>query len=132
MPNEGKTMSSVASTLLDFILNLLRDPATAAAFAEDPQGTLEDHGLGDITSVDIDDIMPVLMDASPSSFDRAYSTGGNSLGASQSSSGGGGMAGGSGGGGGEAASLAGGGSVGVSAAIPQLQQVFQTYTYNTS
>src|SRR4051795_6999890 len=129
MPNEGNTMSSVASTLLDFILNLLRDPETAEAFARDPQGTLEDHGLGDITSVDIDDIMPVLMDASPSSFDRAYSTGGNSLGASQSSSGGGGSAGGDGGGGGgggsEAASLAGGGgAVGVSAVIPQLQQVF--------
>ena len=69
-------MSSVASTLLDFILNLLRDPETAEAFARDPQGTLEDHGLGDITSVDIEDIMPVLMDASPSSFDRAYETGG--------------------------------------------------------
>src|SRR3954447_9583947 len=132
MPNEGNTMSSVASTLLDFILNLLRDPETAGAFARDPQGTLEDHGLGDITSVDIEDIMPVLMDASPSSFDRMYDTGGNSIAASQSSSGGGGTAGGggSGGGGGDgggaAASLAGGGSSGVNAAIPALQQVFQT------
>ena len=92
-------MSSVASTLLDFILNLLRDPETAEAFARDPQGTLEDHGLGDITSVDIEDIMPVLMDASPSSFDRDYTTGGNTLGATQSSTGGGGSAGGGGGGG---------------------------------
>src|SRR4051794_16800850 len=123
-------MSTVASTLLDFILNLLRDPETAQAFAADPQGTLDEHGLGDITSVDIGDIMPVLMDASPSSFDRSYTTGGNTLGATQSSSGGGGSAGGGGGGtdggggGADSASLAaGGGSLGVSSIIPQLQQV---------
>ena len=48
-------MSAIASTLLDFILNLLRDPDTARAFNADPQGTLDAHGLGDITSVDLDD-----------------------------------------------------------------------------
>src|SRR3712207_2966816 len=83
-------MPNVASTLLDFILSLLKDPEAAQAFIDDPQGALEDAGLEDITSVDLDDIMPVVLDQSAVDVDssRNYDTGGNTGSADLSGSGG--------------------------------------------
>ena len=42
-------MSTIASTLLDFILDLLRSPEKAAAYAADPEGALEAAGLAGTT-----------------------------------------------------------------------------------
>ena len=74
-------MPTLASSLLEFIMNLLRDPRAAAEFQADPETALAEAGLGDVCSDDVDAIMPVILDYAPvdasSSFDREYNTGGN-------------------------------------------------------
>jgi hypothetical protein len=57
-------MSTLASSLLDFILDLFRDPAKAAAYAEDPQGALDAAGLTDVSPDDVADLMPMVSDYS--------------------------------------------------------------------
>jgi hypothetical protein len=58
-------MSNVATSLLDFILDLLSDPEAAADFQEDPEAALEDAGLGDLCAGDVDAILPMLADYAP-------------------------------------------------------------------
>lgn len=53
------------STLHQFVLNLLGDPALKTAFANDAQGTLEQAGLGDITAVDVQEVIPLVIDLLP-------------------------------------------------------------------
>lgn len=53
------------STLHDFVLNLLSDPSLKAAFANDAQGTLEQAGLADITAVDVQEVIPLVIDLLP-------------------------------------------------------------------
>ncbi|NKE59451.1 hypothetical protein FXN61_22635 [Lentzea sp. PSKA42] len=53
------------STLHDFVLNLLSDPSLKAAFAADAQGTLEQAGLADITAVDVQEVIPLVLDLVP-------------------------------------------------------------------
>ena len=55
-------MSTVASTLLDFILDLFRDPEKAAAYAAHPQGALDAAGLSDSTPEDVADLAPMVAD----------------------------------------------------------------------
>ena len=55
-------MSTVASTLLDFILDLFRDPAKAAAYRADPQGALDAAGLSDTTPEQVADLVPMVSD----------------------------------------------------------------------
>src|SRR4051794_27895517 len=55
-------MSTVASTLLDFILDLFRDPEKAAAYEADPQGALDAAGLSDSTPEDVADLAPMVAD----------------------------------------------------------------------
>ncbi len=50
-------------TLQDFTFDLLTDLDTRAAFQQDPQGVLEAAGLGDITPDDIQEILPLVLDA---------------------------------------------------------------------
>ncbi|MET9628139.1 IniB N-terminal domain-containing protein [Lentzea sp. NPDC006480] len=54
-----------SSTLHDFVLNLLSDPALKTAFANDAQGTLEQAGLADITAVDVQEVIPLVLDLVP-------------------------------------------------------------------
>jgi len=58
-------MIESTSTLHDFVLNLLSDPALKAAFAHDAQGTLEQAGLADITAVDVQEVIPLVLDLVP-------------------------------------------------------------------
>ncbi|WP_112270414.1 IniB N-terminal domain-containing protein [Lentzea terrae] len=58
-------MIESTSTLHDFVLNLLSDPALKAAFATDAQGTLEQAGLADITAVDVQEVIPLVLDLVP-------------------------------------------------------------------
>jgi hypothetical protein len=58
-------MESV-STLHDFVLNLLQDPTSLTAFAEDPQALLAQAGLGDITAGDVSNVLPLVIDYAPS------------------------------------------------------------------
>jgi hypothetical protein len=53
------------STLHDFVLNLLSDPSLKAAFAADAEGTLEQAGLADITAVDVQEVIPLVIDLLP-------------------------------------------------------------------
>jgi hypothetical protein len=56
-------MTTLASSLLDFILDLLRDPQAAANFEADPQGALSDAGLDDVCVADVDNLVPVLAES---------------------------------------------------------------------
>jgi hypothetical protein len=58
-------MANLATSLLDFILDLLRDPDTAADFQADPQGTLAAAGLADVCPADVQNVRMVLEDTAP-------------------------------------------------------------------
>jgi hypothetical protein len=58
-------MTTLSSSLLDFILSLLRDPQAAESFAQDPQAALSAAGLGDVCSADVRALMPMLADYAP-------------------------------------------------------------------
>ncbi|TKV27824.1 hypothetical protein FDK12_10030 [Arthrobacter sp. NamB2] len=77
-------MATLASSLLDFLMNLFNDPEAAADFLEDPEQALEDAGLGGVCWDDVEAVLPVVVDYAPitvsSSFDREYNTGGNATG----------------------------------------------------
>ncbi|MDX8146638.1 IniB N-terminal domain-containing protein [Lentzea sp. BCCO 10_0061] len=51
------------TTLHDFTLNLLGDLDAREAFQLDPEGTLEAAGLGDISPVDVHEILPLVLDS---------------------------------------------------------------------
>jgi hypothetical protein len=50
------------SSLIDFLLDMLRDDATQAEFARDPSSTLAARGLADVTAQDVRDVQPMLAD----------------------------------------------------------------------
>jgi hypothetical protein len=52
-------------TLHDFVLNLLTDSTARAAFDLDPEGALNDAGLGDITAADVQEVIPLVVDYVP-------------------------------------------------------------------
>ncbi|GAA3509818.1 IniB N-terminal domain-containing protein [Georgenia daeguensis] len=74
-------MTTIANNLLEFLMNLLRDPEAAAAFRHDPEKALDHAGLRDVCTEDVEAVMPVIFDYAPvrvdSSFDRDYNTGRN-------------------------------------------------------
>jgi hypothetical protein len=51
------------TTLHDFTLTLLGDLDAREAFQLDPEGTLEAAGLGDISPVDVHEILPLVLDS---------------------------------------------------------------------
>ncbi|CAJ1586121.1 Rv0340 family IniB-related protein [[Mycobacterium] wendilense] len=53
----------MANELLDFVMSLVRDPEVAARYAADPAGTLADANLANVTSVDVDNLIPVVSDS---------------------------------------------------------------------
>jgi hypothetical protein len=50
------------SSLIEFLMNLLRDDQAQAEFARDPQGVLARNGLADVTAQDICEAQPILAD----------------------------------------------------------------------
>jgi hypothetical protein len=52
-------------TLHDFVLNLLTNPDARSAFELDPEGTLRNAGLGDLTPADVQDVVPLVVDYVP-------------------------------------------------------------------
>lgn len=50
------------SSLIEFLINLLRDQAAQEEFARDPQGMLARNGLDSLTAQDVGDIAPMLAD----------------------------------------------------------------------
>ena len=61
-----------ARTILQFLLDLLRDPSAQAAFAADPQGTLAAAGLDSMCFADVRDALPLVMDHAPASVAARY------------------------------------------------------------
>jgi len=53
----------MGTTLLDFVMGLVRDPEAAARYAADPAAALESAGLAGVTSADVDTILPVVTDS---------------------------------------------------------------------
>ena len=68
---------AITQSLLDFILNLLRDPEAAEAYNANPQAALASAGHGDLSCADVDAVRPVVLDYASVSMDREYNTGGN-------------------------------------------------------
>jgi hypothetical protein len=52
----------MANELLDFVLSL-RDPEVAARYAENPDKTIADAGLTDVTSADVSNLIPVVSES---------------------------------------------------------------------
>lgn len=55
-------MATITDALIEFILSLLGDPDAAAAFAEDPEGSFESAGLGDVCGADVRSVVPIIVD----------------------------------------------------------------------
>jgi hypothetical protein len=70
---------TTSTSLIEFLLNLLRDPEARDAFLADGDGYLASCGLDNLSSADLHDALVLLEDSQEASFDREYNTGGNSV-----------------------------------------------------
>lgn len=73
---------TVAKDVVQFLMDMLGDRQAARDFLEDPEGVLEKHGLGGVSSADVDAAMPVVLDyaplnASASHVSTDFNAGGN-------------------------------------------------------
>ncbi len=59
---------TTAQSLMEFILNLLRDSDAKAAFVADPHKALADAGLGEVCSEDVSDAMSYVAEYHPVTF----------------------------------------------------------------
>lgn len=53
----------MANTLLDFVMSLVRDPEAAARYAADPAQVIADAHLTDVTTTDVDNLIPVVSES---------------------------------------------------------------------
>ena len=53
----------MANVLLDFVMSLVRDPDAAARYAADPAGAIADAQLTDVTSADVQNLIPVVSES---------------------------------------------------------------------
>jgi hypothetical protein len=67
----------VANSLLDFVMSLVRDPDAAAQYAANPAQAIADANLSDVTSADVNHLIPVVAE----SMSTAVPSGGLSGGA---------------------------------------------------
>ena len=58
-------MGSSPNTLHDFVLDLLSDPTALADFQADAEGTLAAAGLSDISALDVQEVIPLVLDLVP-------------------------------------------------------------------
>jgi hypothetical protein len=63
----------MATSLLDWILRLLRDPDARAAFRADPARYTADHGFGELTAADVHDALHLIADSDSASYDHHFS-----------------------------------------------------------
>jgi hypothetical protein len=64
-------------SLIQFILDLLRDPEKLAEFKDDPKGAMSACGLSAVSPEDVHDALVLAQDNDDVGFDREYHTGGN-------------------------------------------------------
>jgi len=57
------SLTGMGNSLLDFVMALVRDPATAARYAADPAATLADANLTGVTITDVNNLIPVVTDS---------------------------------------------------------------------
>jgi hypothetical protein len=53
----------MANELLDFVMSLVRDPGVAAQYAADPAQAIADAHLTDVTSADVNNLIPMVSDS---------------------------------------------------------------------
>jgi hypothetical protein len=53
----------MANSLLDFVISLVRDPDVAARYAANPAQAIVDAHLTDVTSVDVNNLIPMVSDS---------------------------------------------------------------------
>ncbi|ORB31503.1 Rv0340 family IniB-related protein [Mycolicibacterium parafortuitum] len=53
----------MANSLLDFVMTLVRDPEAAARYAADPARALAEADLTDVTSADVQNLIPVVAES---------------------------------------------------------------------
>ncbi|MDA2891491.1 Rv0340 family protein [Mycolicibacterium sp. BiH015] len=53
----------MANSLLDFVMSLVRDPDAAARYAADPARALADAHLTDVTTADVQNLIPVVSES---------------------------------------------------------------------
>lgn len=53
----------MANELLDFVMSLVRDPEVAARYAADPAATLSAANLSGVTSVDVNNLLPMVSES---------------------------------------------------------------------
>lgn len=53
----------MANVLLDFVMSLVRDPDAAARYAADPAGAIAEANLIDVTSADVQNLIPVVSES---------------------------------------------------------------------
>lgn len=53
----------MANSLLDFVISLVRDPDAAARYAANPAQAIADAHLTDVTSADVNNLIPVVTDS---------------------------------------------------------------------
>jgi len=53
----------MANELLDFVMSLVRDPDAAARYADNPQQAIADAHLANVTSVDVNNLIPVVSES---------------------------------------------------------------------
>jgi hypothetical protein len=53
----------MANPLLDFVMSLVRDPEAAAQYAADPAGAIHAANLTDVTSADVNALIPVVSES---------------------------------------------------------------------
>jgi len=53
----------MANSLLDFVISLVRDPEAAARYAANPAQAIADAHLTDVTSVDVNNLIPMVSDS---------------------------------------------------------------------
>ncbi|GAA1348605.1 IniB N-terminal domain-containing protein [Saccharothrix algeriensis] len=58
-------MGTSPTTLHDFVLDLLSNPAALADFQADAEGTLAAAGLSDISALDVQEVLPLVLDYVP-------------------------------------------------------------------
>ncbi len=62
---ETSIMGTSPTTLHDFVLDLLSNPAALADFQADAEGTLAAAGLSDISALDVQEVLPLVLDYVP-------------------------------------------------------------------
>ena len=53
----------MANPLLDFVMSVVRDPDAAARYAADAEGAIHDANLPDVTSADVNALIPVVSES---------------------------------------------------------------------